>query len=58
MMRIGGRYIPMKKFHIVSICWIAIAFVLLGAGFYAYFSSNNDIVRFSRILGIAMLKHS
>ncbi len=47
----------MKKhrIHIVSLLWFIIGLILFGAGLYAYLSKNSDIIRFSRILGIAML---
>ena len=44
-----------RRLHIVPLCWLIIGFVLLGAGAYAYLSSNSHIVSFSRVLGLAML---
>ncbi len=44
-----------RKWHIVPVCWFIIGVVLAGAGVFAYFSSNRDIVHFSRGLGLAML---
>jgi len=44
-----------KKFHIVSVNWLIIGIVLMGAGIFAYLSSNRNIIHFSRVLGVAML---
>lgn len=44
-----------NKIKFAPFCWTLIALVLLGAGIFAYLSSNRDLLQFSRILGVAML---
>ena len=42
------------KRYFAPFFWWLTAFILLGAGVFAYVSNNRDIVAFSRVLGVAM----